>query len=56
MKIFYLRSDLKLTKTLTGSLNVGLGLVLTPGETISVDNLKPNAKREYRRRRPGKNV
>ena len=54
MKNFYLRSDLKLTLTLTLSLTLGLGLGLTPGKTISVQNLKPNAKHEYCRRRPGK--
>ena len=32
-----------------------LSLGLTPGKTISVENLKPNAKDQYRRRRPGKN-
>ena len=42
--------------TLTLNLTLGLGLVLTPGKMISVDNLRPNAKHEYRRRRPGKNV
>ena len=52
-KNFYLRSDTKLT--LTARLTLGLGLGLTPGKTISVGNLKPNAKHEYRRRRPGKN-
>ena len=56
MKIFYLRCDLKLTLTLTGSLTLGLGLGLCPGKTISVENLKPNAKHEYRRKRPGKNL
>ena len=54
MKIFYLRCDLKLTLTL--SLTLGLGLGLTPGKTISVENLKPNSKHEYRRKRPGKNL
>ena len=47
-KIFYLGSDLKLT--------LGLGLGLTPGKTISVENLKPNAKDQYRRKRPGNNL
>ena len=42
--------------TLTGSLTLGLGFGLTPGKTISDENLKPNAKDEYRRRRPEKNV
>ena len=56
MKIFYVRCDLKLTLTLTGSLTLGLGLGLSPGKTISVENLKPNAKHEYRRRGPGKNL
>ena len=54
MKIFYLGCNLKLTLTLTGSLTLGLGLGLCPEKTISVENLKPNAKREYRRKRPGK--
>ena len=53
-KIFYLRCDLKLTLTLTGSLTVALGLGLSPGKTISVENLKPNAKHEYHRKRTGK--
>ena len=35
------------------TLALGLGLGLTPGKTISVENLKPNAKDEYRRRRLG---
>ena len=43
-KIFYPKSDRKLTLTLTLSLTLGLGLGLTPGKTISVENLKPNAK------------
>ena len=47
-------SDLKLTLTL--SLTLGLGLGLTFGKTISIENLKPNAKDEYGRRRPGKNL
>ena len=54
LKIFDLRSDLKLTLTL--SLTLGLGLGLTPGKTKTVGNLKPNAKHEYRRKRPGKNL
>ena len=33
-----------LTPTLTLSLTLGLGLGLTPGKTISIKNLKPNAK------------
>ena len=53
-KIFYLWSDLKLTLTL--SLTLGFGLGLSPGKTKTVDNLKPNAKHEHRRKRPGKNV
>ena len=53
-KIVYPRNDPKLT--LTARLALGLGLGLTPGKTISVGNLKPNAKHEYRRRLPGKNV
>ena len=55
-KIFHLRCNLKLTLTLTGSLTLGLGLGLSPGKTINVENLKPNAKHEYRRRGPGKNL
>ena len=53
-KIFYLPSDLKVTLTL--SFTVGLGLGLTPGKNMSVENLKPNAKHQYRRKRPGKNL
>ena len=53
-KMFYLRSDLKLTLSL--SLTLGLGLGLTPLKTKSVDNLKPNAKHQYRRKRPGENL
>ena len=45
-----------LTLTLTLSLTLGLGLGLTPGKTISVENLKPNGKDYYRRRRSGKDV
>ena len=56
IKNFYPGSDPKLNLTLTLSLTLGLGLRLTPGKTISVENLKPNAKPEYRRRRPGKNL
>ena len=43
-KIFYPGGDPKLTLTLTLSLTLGLGLGLTPGKTISIENLKPNAK------------
>ena len=43
-KNIYSGSDPKLTLTLTLSLTLGLGLGLTPGKTISVENLKPNAK------------
>ena len=53
-KFFYFGSDPKLTLTL--SLTLGLGLGLTPLKTISIENLRPNAKNEYRRRRPGKNL
>ena len=53
-KIFDLGSDLKLTLTL--SLTLGLGLGLTPGKNMSVKSLKPNAKHQYRRKRPGKNL
>ena len=55
-KIFYPGCDPKLTLTLTLTLSVtlGLGLGSTPGETISVENLKLNAKDQYRRRRSGK--
>ena len=53
-KIFYLWSDLKVILTL--SLTLGLGLGLTPGKTMSVENLKPNAKHQYRRKRPKKNL
>ena len=42
--------------TLTLSLILGLGLGLTPAKTKSVEHLKPNAKHEYRRERPGKNL
>ena len=51
---FYPRSDPNLILILSLTLRVGLGL--TPGKTISVKNLIPNAKYEYRRRRPGKNL
>ena len=54
MRIFFLRSDLK--QTLTLSLTLRLGLGRTPGKTINIGNLKPNAKHEYRHRRPGENV
>ena len=40
----------------TLSLTLGLELGLTPGKTISVENLKPSTKHKYRRRRPGKNI
>ena len=53
-KNIYPRSDPKLTLTLTLSLILGLGL--TPGKTISVENLKQNGKDQYRRRRSGKNL
>ena len=53
-KFFYLWSDLQLTLTL--SLTLGLGLGLTPKKTNSVENLIPNAKHEYRRKRPEKNL
>ena len=43
-KIFYPGSDTKLTLTLTLSLPLAIGLGLTTGKTISVENLKPNAK------------
>ena len=56
MKNFYPGNDPKLNLTLTPSLALGLGLGLTLGKTISIENLKPNAKPEYRRRRPGKNL
>ena len=55
LNIFYLRCDLKLTLTLTGGLTLASGLGLSPGKRISVENLKPNAKHEYHRRRTGKN-
>ena len=45
-----------LTVTLTLTVALGLGLGLTPGKTISVENVKPNAKDEYCHRCPGKNV
>ena len=48
--MLYPGSDPKLTL----SLALGLGLGLTPGKTISVVNLKPNAKDEYRQRLLGK--
>ena len=54
LNIFYLRSELKVTPTL--SLTLGLGLRLTPGKTKGVENLKPNAKYQYRRKRPRKNL
>ena len=43
-KIFILEVNPKLTLTLTLSLTLGLGLGFTPGKTISVENLNPNAK------------
>ena len=43
-KNIYYGSHPKLTPTLTLSLTLGLGLGLTPGKTISIENLKPNAK------------
>ena len=43
-KILYPGSDDKLTLTLILRLTLGLGLELTPGKMISVENLKPNAK------------
>ena len=49
-------SDPNVTLTLTPTLALLLGLGLTPGKTISVENLKPNAKNEYRRRRPERDV
>ena len=55
-KNIYSESDPKLTLTLTLRLTLGLGLVLTPGKTISVENLKPNRKDQYRRRRSGKDL
>ena len=45
-----------LTLTLTLTVALGLVLGLTPGKTISVKNLNPNAKDEYCHRCPGKNV
>ena len=55
-KIFYPGGNPKLTLTLTLSVTLGLGLGLTPGEKISVENLKPNGKDQYRRRRSGKDL
>ena len=55
-KNFYPGSDPKLTLSLTLGLAPGLGLGLTPGKTISFENLKRNAKDEYSPRRLGKNV
>ena len=55
-KILYPASDPKLTLTLTLTIALGLGLGLTPGKTKSVENLKPNAKDEYRQRLLGKNL
>ena len=45
-----------LTLTLTLTVALGLVLGLTPGKTISVKNLNPNAKDEYRCRRSGKDL
>ena len=42
--MLYPGNDPKLTLTLTLNLTLGLGLGLTPGKTLSVENLKPNAK------------
>ena len=42
------------TPTLTLGLSIGLGLGLIFGKTISIENLKPNAKDEYDRRGPEK--
>ena len=53
---YYKRCDLKPTPTVTATLTLALGLRFTPRKTISVENLKPNSKHEYRRRRAGKNV
>ena len=55
-KIFYPKSDPKLTLTLTLSLTLGLGLGLTPGKTIRVENLKPNAKHGFGCSRAGKSL
>ena len=55
-KISYPRGDPKLTVTVTLSVTLGLGLGLTPGETISIENLKPNGKDQYRRRCSGKDL
>ena len=54
LKIFYLRSDLKLTLSL--NLTLGLELGLSPGKTMSVENLKLNAKYQFRRKRKGNNL
>ena len=51
---FYPRSDPNLILILSLTLRVGLGL--TPGKTISVENIKANAKHDYCRRRLGKNL
>ena len=53
-KFLYPGSDPKLTLTLTLSLTLGLGLGLTPGKTIGVEKLKPNAKDAYGRTLAGK--
>ena len=55
-KIFYPGSDPKLTLSITLGVTLGFGLGLTPGKTISVENLKPNGKDQYCRRRSGKDL
>ena len=55
-KMLYPGGDLKLTLTLTLSLASGLGLGLTFEKTISIKNLKANAKDEYRQRLLGENL
>ena len=54
--MFRPRSDPKLNLTLTLSLALGVGLGLTPGKTLSVENLKANAKDEYRESLLGYNL
>ena len=54
--MLYPGGDLKLTLTLTLSLASGLGLGLTFEKTISIENLKANAKDEYRQRLLGENL
>ena len=54
--MFRPRSDPKLNLTLTLSLALGVGLGLTPGKTLSVGNLKANAKDEYRESLLGYNL